>query len=297
MGYARKKIERLVQKSYSLALAWKYFKVRYSHANNRQSIVIYQMGKVGSSTIKDSLVAHPIDANVYHVHGLCPELLKEYNNVYKRKSKVEGRVVIHDQLVEGFYLRKKIEKGGTRSKWKVITLIRDPISRNVSTFFQAFDLFYPELAKTYRDTNLRTEDRIDQLIELFFENFNHDRPLVWFDRYFKPVFNIDVYSEGFQIDQGYTIYKNANVDLLVLRLENLNSSAPSAMREFLKIDNFSLKTANVADKKDYFPVYEKFKKQLKLPVNYIEKMYSSKFARHFYTDDELDSFRQRWIKS
>ncbi|MGI8739288.1 MAG: putative capsular polysaccharide synthesis family protein [Gammaproteobacteria bacterium] len=136
--------------------------------------------------------------------------------------------------------------------------------------------------------------QVEDAIEIFLENYGHDAPLGWFDIELKSTFGIDVFATPFLASKGYTTYRGPNVDALVLRLESINTSAEPAFKEFLDIENFRRVQANVADDKNYFAAYKAFKQKLILPQAYLDKIYDSMLARHFYTEEELTGFRRKW---
>jgi len=287
-------IKKLIKRSYLATWSMKYRQISRSHQSNRDTLIIYQMGKVGSSSIKSSINDLTLDMNVYHVHALTHDRIKELEKVYKNASKVNGKAVVHSHLVESAFLRNLFDKGEKDRRWKLITLVRDPIARNFSSFFQSFNQFSPEMARKYKDGSVKMEDDIETLIQLFIERFDHEMPLRWFDSYLRPVFDIDVYSRKFPISRGYDLYDSSLADLLLLRLEDINSCASAAFYDFLGVDNFVLKTANISEEKEYQRAYRDFRKSIVLPQSYIEKMYTSKFAQHFYTPDEIEKFKEKW---
>jgi hypothetical protein len=103
-----------------------------------------------------------------------------------------------------------------------------------------------------------------------------------------------VFSSDFPKSKGYKIYEGDKVDILLIRLENLNQCAREAFKDFLNIDNFTLINTNIGSEKDYAPIYKKFRDAIALPDSYIDEMYNSKYARHFYTEAEINKFRARW---
>jgi len=291
----RREASRFRSRSYYLTRTVKYFNVSRLHNPNCETVVIYQMGKVGSSTVKHSLNELGRAMNLYHVHALTQERLDWLQGTYRNVSRVRGRAVVHDHLVEGIYLRKKLDRG-TQQRWKVITLIRDPIARNISTFFQSLDIFFPEWVKERNNAQDDLVDHVDEMIELFLSKVDHKLPLVWFDKYLKPVFDIDVYEQKFPVSKGYAIYANEHAELLLMKLEDLDHSAPTAFKEFLDIEDFELKKANISGDKVYSQAYSKFKGLIKLSDSYIDETYSSQFARHFYTQDEIEQLRAKWTR-
>lgn len=292
-----KKIKRKFSKksieSYDQVRAKKYKKVSRSYDSDHKTVVIYQMGKVGSSTVKHSLDKLGLPMNLYHVHALTKERIDWLENQFQYASSIKEKPVIHDHVIESIFLRELIDQN-KHLNWKIITLIRDPIARNISTFFQSLDIFFPEWEKDHNNKQNRLEDYVEEMIELFLQESNHELPLIWFDSFLKPVFDIDVYAKKFPAEQGYDYYSRKNVELVLIRLEDINDCAETAINEFLSIDSFTLEKANISSEKDYSEAYSKFKKLIKLPNEYINEMYSSRFTQHFYTQGEIDKMKARW---
>lgn len=152
-----------------------------SHQENKCPLIVYQMGKVGSSTLVKSLKdMNNLDMDVYHVHFLTHESIRNIEKVYKHATKVYKKDIIDQHVIESLYLRKQLDQGLRDTKWKVITLVRDPIVRNISCFFEAFNQYFPDIALSYRSKNIKLENQIDDLQRLFLNNFDqeHHMPLI-----------------------------------------------------------------------------------------------------------------------
>lgn len=169
---------------------------------------------------------------------------------------------------------------------KIITLIREPIGRNVSAFFQ---LFEGHTGTSFDKSTLTT----DELKELFLDNLDHDRPISWFDKNIKKHFGIDVYSKPFP-EQKFITFKKNNVSLLLLRFDLEDSTKESLIRDFLDFPEFKIKRANLSSKKDYFHTYKDFQKNVKLPESYLDKMCDSTYFKHFFPKEEIEQVRSRW---
>ena len=112
-----------------------------------------------------------------------------------------------------------------------------------------------------------------------------------------PAFGIDVYATPFPHNRGYKIYPGTSqANLLLIRLEDLKECVEQAMQEFLGLKDFSLYNTNTTSEKDFAELYRAFN-QLPFPAEYVEERYKTQFARHFYSDEELDNFTKRWTKS
>jgi hypothetical protein len=79
-------------------------------------------------------------------------------------------------------------------------------------------------------------------------------------------------------------------------LEDLDGCAPAAMQAFLGLPAFELQRRNVAAGKRYASLYRRFVESVELPAEYVDRLYGSRVARHFYTERELESFRNRALR-
>ena len=189
---------------------------------------------------------------------------------------------------ETFYV-EMIYKNYVRPKrrLRVITLVREPVANNVSMFFQ--------LLGRYIGTGVDpSECNIDELIAVFIEKYMHWRPLTWLDAEVKTNFGIDVYAYPFPVEQGYTVISRENTSLMVLRCELEDRKKERAIADFLGLDEFEIVRSNVRSEKSTGQTYAEFKRRIRIPPALLDRMYDSKFARHFYSGEERDLFRKRW---
>lgn len=261
--------------------------LKINDANLNSPVVVYQMGKVGSSTVIQSLHQVKPSLNLYHVHYLSDSKIRE---VMEKTNFPHRSIAPKDHWVSRYLRRRMLKKPDER--WKVISLIREPIARNISAFFQNAHWLYPDLVERSKRGDLS----IDELISVFLEKYPHDIPLTWFDDELNAALGIDVFKNDFLPEKGMAIYSNKRVDVLLLRMESLSNCGEKGIGDFLGIKNFRLKNANVGESKQYSSLYEAFKRVILLPESYIKHMYDSKYAKHFYTTTELESFAKKWQK-
>lgn len=297
-------LEQFRQRSYTFAKAHYQYAVHRARLTAPSSpVIIFQMGKVGSSTLRKSLAASGYEAPIYHIHFLTHDLIEAE---IRRCKKYLGTPQMY-RLKRAWlnqYVRRQIDRGSGTGKWKVITLTRDPVARNLSTFFQHLkaERVGPgqryRLSSEYYDLELTIHIKdIPQLATLFFERCDHDTPLVFFDRELKGVFGVDVFAEEFPKEIGYKIYKGERAHVLLVRLENLNGAAQDALKEFLGLDRFVIVNKNIGSQKDYGDLYRRFLDTIVLPAAYLDKLYQSRFMQHFYTPDEIKRFELKWRPS
>jgi hypothetical protein len=244
---------------------------------DRPRILVYQMGKVGSSSIFYSLKKKRL-RGVYHVHRLNIENIKKIRHtnthpLFKEPTKTG------EELCPIFSVKP--------NKIKIITMTRDPIARNISAFFENLNIF--EYHDSYQE-----KVSIDGLNNLFLDNYSHDIPLNWFDIEIKNVLEIDVFKHYFCKSKGHSIINNKNIELLIIKCEIDNEIKTQVIKRFLNLRKFKLINANIGTQKKYSNYYQKFKDSIKLPREYINKMYDSKYSQHFYSGEEIVNFKKKW---
>lgn len=249
----------------------------------RNPVFIFSVGKVGSSTIANTLRKY----GIYEVqpHSLRYSRIGSYFVIPKNTHQLFIRNFYKTLLIriKGFFLKLKIRF--VHRRVKVVTLVRDPISRNISAFFEQF----PHISN-----RPMSEYNTNELIELFWESCNHDAPLVWFDKEMKPFFGVDVLEYGFDKEHGFAQYSVGKIDVLVLKMEKV-STLSSVMSNYFEVPDFEIVATNRADNKEYAEAYKDFKSNLKISKDYADKFYTSELIRHFYTREEIEGFYRKWV--
>jgi len=319
--------------SYSTARA--YYRQKLDRSARRfqgAPLLVYQMGKVGSKTIIQSLRAlqraRQLDMPVYHVHFLNQPQIDEF--LEKRKeflgTEKQGRLE-HIWLYE--YLREQLDEAqageeqeaargpagySDMRKWKVVTLTRESVGRNVSSFFELIEVEPLDLSGASSDSasaryRVRSDpdfygfdvvvdtENLHHLTDLFLQEPDHDEPAQFFDKEILGVLGIDVYETEFPTSKGWMIYKGKLADLLLIRVENLNECAGEAFKEFLGIPELPLINENVGSEKAYASLYKTFRQSVVLPESYLDRMYASKYMHHFYDADEIAAFKRKWLRA
>ncbi|MEL7069112.1 MAG: putative capsular polysaccharide synthesis family protein [Cyanobacteria bacterium J06581_3] len=263
--------------------------------------MIYQMGKVGSTSLFKSLRKADSAFEVYHCHALTKRGINDIEEAYR--SNLFRKGTVHEHLIHSQYLRQRLNTQDDDQRWKIITLVRDPVAREVSAFFQQLYAMYSYSVENELK-NKSKEKVAEELRELFLHKFSSyqennknwfNSTLNWFDIELKQVFEIDVFSEEFHKTRGYQIYKAKNADILLVKLEKINLVSPRAIEELLGITDFKVEKSNVSSSKRYNEAYSIFKERVSLPPKYLKKMYSSKLSSHFYDQEELSKFRSKWL--
>jgi hypothetical protein len=241
-------------------------------------ILVYQMAKVGSSSIVEALKARKL--LVFQLHRMNREHLERM-----RAKRVElgwhlAPPPAHDIL--GPILRERLVNRGRRVK--VITLVRDPIARNFSSYFEHLDAIW------HRE-NAHATVPLEELHRGFLERFPHDEALTWFDDELRPVFGVDVYEHPFPASGHLRIG-----DVLVLKSELDDATKCAAVSEFLGLRDLAFRPANVTASKAKGEPYKRFVSTLRLDSAYVDRMLESRYTRHFYTEVEREEMRRKYLR-
>ena len=260
------------------------FKLRLG--GRQTPLLIWQMGKVGSKSIETALARVNYSGAMFHVHVLSDELIRR-GEILKR-AELAGNKAYYYNIA----LRQRLQSDPRG--WKIISLVREPVSRNISAFFQNLDIYGAGLdCQNPRDLDAT----VDTLIQRFMNDFDHHRALEWMALELGAVGEVDVYGQPFPINAGFQILTSGNRQVLILRIDDLERVGEAALRAFTGLPEIRLGSENVGDSKSYGKVYKAFKERLVLDQEYVDVMYGSQYARHFYAPSELNRFVDRFTVS
>jgi hypothetical protein len=247
-------------------------------------ILVYQMAKVGSTSVYRSLRA----AGLYplHVHSVTEESCRDGFKFYSRHGATPP-IHLYVSLLLRPYLRC------TSHRLKVISLVRDPVARYVSKQYQTAEyLSNPDmdnLGAVAGDVERTKQNIREQLAEPGVMDYTFG----WFDRQIKAMLDLDVLAEPFDKERGFGLHEGPRVDVLVLKLERLSDLIPTVVSDFVGRE-LQVTRANDRRQTERGDEYARVKSELLLPAATIERIYGHEWVRHFYTQDEIESFRARW---
>lgn len=240
----------------------------------KEIVLIYQMGKVGSSSYRSLLKKN----NNYLVHQL--HRLDSYSNEFMIKHYINNgnvQLAIHENMykeIANYILTEK-------PQLKVLTSVREPIARNISAYFQ--HLSESDLSK---DT--------DSLIHSFLDNYPHELPLNWYDKQFKNVLDIDIFEYPFNKNRGWDEIIKDNLNILILTLEIDDSEKIKALNHFFGFNATRIPNANIAHNKRYAVKYRKFIDTIVFKQDFVQKLLDNDIVRHFYTKSQIEQFYSKW---
>jgi hypothetical protein len=284
----KSKLMRVVRKSYHLNTVCREFEYHLDPLYKKHPLIIYQMGKVGSETIERSLLACNLGRPICRAHALVPEHLQNGLRAVGMSQREYFKRSTH--AFRAKYLARELSRDLYRGHWQVITMVRDPVAQNISSFFQTIDMHVSDFEERAKTGRISTQELMDIFLARFPVDGIYNK---WFDVEMRKSLDIDVYASRFQPETGYKVYHEPHVDLLLLRLEDLDRCAAEAFNEFLRIPDFKILRKNESERKSYHRLYKEFREHGVFPKVYVDAVYGSKYARHFYSDAELTQFKSR----
>jgi hypothetical protein len=256
---------------------------------NSRKIYIFQMGKVGSSTVYKTLKHLKIKYKIFHIHFLSKNGIKTALDFFNNSK--SGKIPMHirrsSNIRNYFDLNEKI---------KVISLVRDPVARVVSDEFQNLNYFNPGLELTsHQDVEIMKENILKKIKP---SNNKNEFAINWFDCEFKPALDIDVYNYKFDHIKGFVIINENNVEVLIIQMEKINSHLNEALGIFLKddyADKISIQNSNIGSKKRYSKRMREIKNSINFDKQSLDCIYNSKYMRHFYSTEDINLFKDKWM--
>lgn len=222
----------------------------FAPLHNDELLLVYQPGKTGSSTVYDSILR--CGGYALHTHSL--------RNVG--------------------YTDNDLRMLMNKKSGKIISLVREPISRTIASMWQ-----------NIKSVKLYSAQADFQEVENYYlkEGFEKWQFIDWFEREIKYIFGIDIYDYPFDKEKGYQIIKFENIELLLIKMEKLND-LESVIGEFLNMKDFKLESSNIGEDKEYRFAYQEYKKRFSISPERAEVIYGHSYIKHFYTEEERSHF-------
>lgn len=187
---------------------------------------------------------------------------------------------------------------------KIVTGVREPLSRDYSAFWQPFSGERPYLMPIL---NKDFQKMYEQYLGLLFKNNAYKKMYLkesysdiwrdefeWFNEELKENIGIDIYQYPFDCEKGYQIICEGNIQIFIYQSEKLDTLM-EALGDFLGKNISSLENTNESVNKAYHLAYKEFRKMVKLPRSYVDHYYKNNiYMNHFYSKDEQQYYLSKW---
>lgn len=245
---------------------------------DEEIIINYSPGKTGNHTITATL-------DKYN---------RKYINLWHTLKWVDNDVISE--------LKKRTKK--------IIIGIRDPIAQNVSWIFQVINevmdiapyeeddkdvqkLFDKYIVNNILMPNLKTN--ANSIYELIYYKMKKSNHLIqnWFEEEIIGCLNIDIFANKVDREAAYNIIRVGDMEIFIYKLERINE-IEEELSKFCSINDLKLEKGNEGKNKWYSESYKEFIKKVRMPKEYFSKSYESKYVNFFYSDEEINKFKQKW---
>lgn len=234
-----------------------------------EPVLIYTMGKCGTRALKAAV--REAGLPVYKAHNLHAPLLEERI----ARARERGHEPVSDIGALDFV--RNVMPGARVIR--TVVVVRESVGRNVSGFFQTLwrhGLKPPYAGVTGAD-----------LVPLFFERFNHERPDQWFTQELRRTLRVDPFALDFDADAGHHRFRSGRFDVLLLQLELGNERMGDLVSAFLERP---VRVGNVHEsaRKEYGDLNREFKRLVRFPPEYLARIMQSRVMQTFYTAAQRD---------
>lgn len=185
-------------------------------------VAVHTMGKVGSTSVVRALRAAGVDA--LHTHHLGLAGLQRQALRGRTLRRIENSRTLIGHILDGRPV-------------KLITLVRDPIARNVSTYLASLR----NAAK--RDPSILAADP-GALAEAFAAFDQLREPVTWWHEHLQDPLDVDVFSTPFDPAAGTVEITRPHLALLVMRTDIDDDAKARAVERFIGVDGVSVGLAN-----------------------------------------------------
>ena len=281
----------------------------FYHRNDLDNfILVYTMGKVASTALVRSLEA--VGVVCRHLQWMRPETEAFIEKFDQDEPNSIFRALNAFNRARAYCAFRNREYAGLV---KVITAIRAPIELILSHTLFGFDViewyggvsgkpvnsqsvieyilegvqFY--LARpnwTLADLTEKISPNNRHLISFHWAVYNY---MTWFDRELLPFFPCSILAG--QMTNGYQIAKN----VMILKFEELGTNGEQTLAAYAQRPQFKMLKDNVGGDKVYGEIYREVLQTIKFPRAFVDHLCDSKYVRHFYSEDERQAQKQRWI--
>jgi len=269
---------KITKKWFNLRTFYHITRNLYAGVIKKEALIVLTIGKVGSSSVFQTLKKET-SKHCFHIHSLSLDGLQRQLNFHRKFDK--GRIPPHIRLAQFF--RNKILK--SKKDIYFIVIIRNPIDRIISAIFEHQDKFKIKKFRSINDQNYL--DAIELIEFKISEKGVENEFDIWIQEELEETLGIDIYSQQYNQEKGYNIYKFKNRSMLLIKMERLNNDFASALKIFLSTQQeIKLEAHNISNEKEYKEEYSLIKNNLKIDKKIIDNYTNTKYFQHFYAGQE-----------
>jgi len=194
---------------------------------------------------------------------------------------------------------------------KIITMVRSPIENMLSTFAREY---YGQ--QTAEQAKVECPSSPDKLSEEFYQTYlrsdKYWHPLQWFETEFQVALGIDVYQHAFDKHRRFARFREKSFEVLILGTELEDSQKSRLVADFVGVSQLEISNAAKASQTSasnkqhqlppgkpgsqtaYAKQYQQLKQHVEIPETYLDSIVDSRYARHFFSEEEREAIRLKY---
>ena len=242
-------------------------------------LLIFTMAKVGSLSVYQSLKKAGI-SSVFHIHTLNEQ------EVQKGIKQCFDNGIYPGSRSPVFLLNHALRE--STEKVRVVSIFRNPVERNISAFFDAFNFHMGVSPEQYKGD-------LETIENTFHKKLQHNYAIDWYDTHFKKALGLDVYQYPFDTQKQHAILSNEKVEVLLMDSRLKDSKKEELIKDFCDTPNFQLSNVNVTSQAKHANLYADFKEYIRFRESYLNHQLDSKYASHFFTQGDRQALKNKWV--
>lgn len=228
-------------------------------------VVVYTMGKVASYSVFRSLRECQITAE--HVHDLAGGV----ENL-SRRSKERPRAG---------HLAASVRVLNRQDRLKFIVLFREPMSRNLSAFFENLANF-----------GHAPDDFPEDVFDSFLQSYDHRRPQKWMENELSGFLGIDL--AAVDVRTSHQVFEVPRGECLLLRADWPDKEKEVAIQDFLGKPDFTIEGKhNVGSEKPYSALYKDVR-NMAFPSELVSDVLGARWTSAVWSPEEIEAFKLGW---
>lgn len=234
-------------------------------------IVVYTMGKVASTSVSRALKASNMPC--YDIHSIAQ---KRYLTSLRSHMDNPDLVRIPKHLIESLHAMNAIREG---RKVKLISLIREPVGRNIAAVFE-------NLPKRLAEEEGAVLKRL--------QTYHVEVPDVWFREDFIPTLGLKIFAMKHDKTADHFKFQNGNLEALLLKVHVSDERKSELVSAYLGKE-IEITRENTAQDKWYSALHAKLANDRRvLSQDFLQRCMSLRYYKAFYSREERLQTAERY---
>ena len=248
-------------------------------------LLVHTPGKVGSKAMVAALKAcrRPTDV-IFHTHRMNPDNVIGLE--WERTTLAPRRTWYTTD-----FLGQRLRQPHTKDV-VVLAAVRDPVERGLSAFIQNIERY----VDSGRPITAVSQVNTDDLTRRFIAHFDPASITQWVEWELNAMFGVDLFAKPFDHALGYQVEDGNQVRVGVIRHDRFDDGLTPFIHALTELDPPPVGRVNDSSSKASADTHRTMRESMRLPAQLVDEIYSTAYARHFFTETERRHAMTRWAE-